>query len=235
MAKILVVDDDRDILKFVDALLTQAEHEVKIATDPIIALGLINHRTFDLIITDANMPHYTGFELVKTIRSHNRCKNVGIAMLTSLREKENIEKAIKAGVDDYIIKPIDPLIFLRKIKDLLDKKTPTRQNEIALSELFPESKSQVHLESQILSVAETHLKLRTPFPLPEGTLITLKSQLLNIMGFEPTPPPLKVIAIEKVENDYHLTVSFVGLRETDYEKIRNWINIETSKRKLKAI
>ncbi|MCB9025486.1 MAG: response regulator [Bdellovibrionaceae bacterium] len=233
MAKILIVDDDKDILKFADALLTQANHEVKIATNPIAAIELLNSRSFDLIITDANMPHYTGFELVKTIRVDARYKNIGIAMLTGLREKESIEKAIKAGVDDYIVKPIDPMIFLRKVKELLDKKPPRKQQELNFSSIAKETNAKITLETQVISVSESSMKLRTQFALPEDSLLNIQTQIFNSMGIE--PPPLKVISVLKVDSEFHLTIGYVGLTEQDSEKIRNWINNELNKRKYKAI
>ena len=232
MAKILIVDDDKDILKFTDALLTQAEHEVKIATDPIMAMDLLNNRHFDLIITDANMPHYTGFELVKTIRSDSRYKNTGIAMLTGMREKESIEKAIKAGVDDYIVKPIDPMIFLRKVNDLLSKKPPRKQQEITFSSISDETDAKIKLETQIISISETGLKLRTQFALPPGCLLSIQTNLFHLMEVE--TPPLKVIACNKLENEFQLSVSFVGLSEHDFDKIRSWIHQELNKRKYMA-
>ncbi|MCB0390236.1 MAG: response regulator [Bdellovibrionales bacterium] len=232
MAKILIVDDDTDILKFTDALLTQAEHEVKTATDPIMAMDFLNNRQFDLIITDANMPHYTGFELVKTIRSDIRYKNVGIAMLTGMREKLSIEKAIKVGVDDYIVKPIDPLIFLRKIDNLLQKRPPQKKQELAFSSISAQTEAKLKLETQLISVSEDGLKIRTQFSLPLGCLMTIESSLFHLIDIE--TPPLKVLSCEKFENETQITLGFVGLSEHEIEKVRSWVYKELSKRKHKV-
>lgn len=231
MAKILIVDDDKDILKFTDALLTQAEHDVKIATDPVMAIEFLRNRVFDLIITDANMPQYTGFELVKTIRTDARHRSVGIAMLTGLREKESIEKAVKAGVDDYIVKPIDPLIFLRKINDLLEKKPPRKQQELSFSSVSTQTQAKIQIDTEIISISETSMKIKSSFPLPEGSLINVENSIFKNMEME--TPPMKVISVDKIDNEFQLIVSFVGLAESDFEKIRTWIHKEMSKRKYK--
>ena len=115
MARILVVDDDTDILKLVERVLGQVGHTVFTAEDPMRAMDLIQRVGFDLLVSDANLPHYSGFDLVQTIRHEPKYANMSIAMLTGLREKKDIERAIKAGVDDYIVKPIDPLILIQKI------------------------------------------------------------------------------------------------------------------------
>ena len=82
MARILVVDDDRDILNFTEKLLLLANHDVFVAIDAIQAMDLLNSTPFDCILCDANMPQYNGFELVQTIKSNKRFENLTIAMLT---------------------------------------------------------------------------------------------------------------------------------------------------------
>lgn len=232
MAKILIVDDDKDILKFTDALLSQAGHEVRVATEALSAIDLITNRSFDLIITDANMPHYTGFELIKTIRKDPRYRDVGIAMLTGLREKESIEKAIKAGVDDYIVKPIDPMIFVRKIDDLLKKKPPRKQMEITFSAVSDQAKANLSVDAKIATISETFLKIHLPFDLPVGALVNLQTGLFAKL--EINTPPLRVMASEKHDDEFVISLAYVGLSEVDLEKIRSWLHMETNKRKVKS-
>ena len=83
MARILVVDDDTDILKMAEKILVSAGHTVFTAEDALRAIEWLNNITFDLLLSDANMPHYTGFDLINTIKKHfclsvliNFCKQV---------------------------------------------------------------------------------------------------------------------------------------------------------------
>ncbi len=232
MAKILIVDDDKDILKFTDALLSQSGHEVKITVDPLSAIELLNSRTFDLLITDANMPHYTGFELIKTVRSNNRYKNLGIAMLTGMREKASIEKAIKVGVDDYIVKPIDSMVFMKKIEELLTKKPPQKQLELTFSSQSKLASSQILFESKVQSISEYGMKILSPFEIPNGCHLSLQTYIFAQADIE--PPVLKILSSEKIENEYIHQVGFMGLSEMDSEKLRSWLQNETNKRKLKV-
>ena len=121
MARILVVDDDKDILKFAEKVLSHQGHITFIAEDGWTALETLNRLDFDMLISDANMPNMNGFQLVQTLRSNPKFKNLIIAMLTGLKERKDVQKALDAGVDDYIVKPLDPLILLQKIESLFSK------------------------------------------------------------------------------------------------------------------
>ena len=68
------------------------------------------------------MPHYTGFELIHTVRNNPKFKHMSIVMLTGLRERKDVERALTVGVDDYIVKPIDPLLLIQKVNSLFEKK-----------------------------------------------------------------------------------------------------------------
>lgn len=121
MAKILVIDDQESILKTAEALLKRAGHEVFTAADGYIALEKLAIFEFDLIITDANMPGISGFDLVKSLRLGEKTRHTPIVMLTSRQERRDVEKAIQVKVDDYVIKPIDPPVLLGKVSALLAK------------------------------------------------------------------------------------------------------------------
>src|SRR5262249_28829124 len=120
MARILVVDDDKDILKLTERVFPQARHTVFTAEDAFKATDFLDHLDFDMLISDANMPHFSGFELVQTLRRNQRFERLAIAMLTGLRERKDIDRALKAGVDDYIVKPIDPMILMTKVQALFE-------------------------------------------------------------------------------------------------------------------
>src|SRR5512135_1706217 len=154
MARILVVDDDPDILRMADRTLTQAQHVVMTAPDAVKAMELLQTGMFDVLVSDANMPLYSGFELVQTIRSNNRFSHLAIIMLTGLRERKDVEKALKVGVDDYMVKPLDPLLLVQKIESLLEKKPPQQKPEIIFSALGSGSQAQLSFTVRMESVSE---------------------------------------------------------------------------------
>ena len=112
MSHSLVVDDDELILKVAKSVLQKAGHAVTLAKDGHQALEAIDLELFDLIITDANMPNgISGFALAATIRKNERINNIPIMFLTGRKDKADVSRALESGVDDYIVKPIDPDII----------------------------------------------------------------------------------------------------------------------------
>ena len=114
--KILVVDDFSTMRKIVRNILRQLGfHNVDEAEDGNAALTLLNSQAFDFVITDWNMPNMSGLELVKAIRADENLKQIPVLMVTAEVLKENIVAAVKAGVNDYVVKPFDSKTMSEKL------------------------------------------------------------------------------------------------------------------------
>jgi two-component system, chemotaxis family, chemotaxis protein CheY len=119
--KILLVDDSkmmRNIQKKV--LETLGGMEFVEAGDGVEALGRLSSGPFDLILIDWNMPNMDGLALIGKIRETDR--TTPLIMVTTEAEKTRIMDAIKAGVNNYVIKPFTPETMLEKVKQTLAKK-----------------------------------------------------------------------------------------------------------------
>ncbi len=119
MAKILIVDDDHDILIMVQALMELDGHLAVCFDNSADAIDRARRERFDLIITDANMPPFSGFDLIRTIRAIPTYDFVPIAMLTARKTKKDVERAVLVGAQDYIVKPINPSLLNNKVRELL--------------------------------------------------------------------------------------------------------------------
>jgi len=116
--RILVCDDDDVVLKVVQLTL-QDKGEVVLARDGWEAMQFLkNSAPFDLIITDIHMPHYNGDAILKFVRAEQGL-NTPIVMLSSDGEEEVIAMALKEGVNDFIVKPINAEKLLKKVKGFL--------------------------------------------------------------------------------------------------------------------
>lgn len=82
-------------------------------------------RTPDLVILDIDMPEINGYEMLKSIRETEHLKNVPVLFLTSNNDKSNVIKAVTEGVNDYVVKPIDEEILMKKIHTVLND-TPNK-------------------------------------------------------------------------------------------------------------
>ena len=123
MAKILVSEDDQFLSNAYRVKLTKAGFEVKIATDGKETLNELKNFTPDLIILDLVMPIMDGFTALEEIKKNDKTKNIPVIIASNLGQKEDIERGIKLGAVDYIIKSdlsLDALIA--KINKIISKK-----------------------------------------------------------------------------------------------------------------
>jgi len=120
--KVLLVDDSRTMRNIQkNVLKTMGDFEAAEAGDGLEALTAIamNPAGFDLMLFDWNMPNMDGLTLVKKVREKD--KTTPIIMVTTEAEKVRIIDAIKAGVNNYVIKPFTPDALVERIKQTLDK------------------------------------------------------------------------------------------------------------------
>jgi len=114
--KILVADDDADLLELVAFTLAQSGFMTLKAPDGHAALRLFGAELPDLLILDINMPGLTGFQVCEEVRRKSR---VPVMMLTVRGEEEDLVRALELGADDYLNKPFSPRTLLARVKALL--------------------------------------------------------------------------------------------------------------------
>ena len=117
--KILVVDDEPDIVEILRYNLTQAKYQVFSAPDGLMAFSEAKKHTPHLIILDIMMPNLDGIATCEKLRADERFKDTTIMFLSARSEDFSHVAAFEAGADDYIIKPIKPRILVSKVKSLL--------------------------------------------------------------------------------------------------------------------
>ena len=117
--KILVVDDEPDILELVQYNLEKGGFQVETASNGVEAIEIASDWHPDLILLDVMMPEMDGMETCMQIRDHAKLENTIIAFLTARAEDYSQIAGFDAGADDYITKPIKPRVLLSRIKALL--------------------------------------------------------------------------------------------------------------------
>jgi two-component system alkaline phosphatase synthesis response regulator PhoP len=114
--KILIVDDEEDIVQMLEYNLKNEGYEVLSARDGEAAVKIARKEQPDLIILDIMMPKMDGVEACRRIREQPECKNSYIIFLTARAEEFSELAGFEAGGDDYIVKPIKPRVLLSRIK-----------------------------------------------------------------------------------------------------------------------
>jgi DNA-binding response OmpR family regulator len=130
--KILLVDDDRDLLAVTGFALQQAGFLVVKAEDGVEALAAFQREQPDLAVVDINMPRMNGFDLARQLRERSR---IPVIMLTARSEEEDVVKALSLGADDYLSKPFSPKILLARVKALLRRVGIEAEETVALGNL----------------------------------------------------------------------------------------------------
>lgn len=120
--RILIVDDSSTMRRILVNTVQKAGYpNCQEAEDGKDALAKLMAGTYDLLMTDWNMPNMNGLELVEAVRADSKLKEIPILMVTTRNMKEDIVNAIKIGVNGYIIKPFDAKTLNTKINDVLGK------------------------------------------------------------------------------------------------------------------
>ncbi|HPE96996.1 MAG: response regulator transcription factor [Chitinophagales bacterium] len=126
--KILIVDDEPDVLEFIEYNLTREDYDVVKASNGKDALKMAASEKPSLILLDIMMPEMDGIEVCRELRSNNDYDNTIIAFLTARNEDFTQVQGFDVGADDYITKPIKPRLLISRIKALLRRTAADLQN-----------------------------------------------------------------------------------------------------------
>ena len=120
--KILVVDDEEDVVTFIKRALTMEGMEVVTAFDGLSALDTALEKEPDLIILDIMMPIMNGYEVCARLRLEDKTKNIPIILLSSAYTTDTVRQAKVAGGSGYVAKPFTPAELVGEIRKLLPQK-----------------------------------------------------------------------------------------------------------------
>ena len=121
VAKVLVVDDDPQVLDKVRGLVNSTNIDLTVLDDPLDFWRIISKINPDLLILDVAMPHFTGIELCQLLRNDPRWKELPILFLTVHNDLNTLRQILSVGADDCINKTFAPLELVPKIFNCLDR------------------------------------------------------------------------------------------------------------------
>ncbi len=128
--KFLIVDDMATMRRIIRSILNQLGYQnIDEAEDGKVALQKLKQQKYDFVITDWNMPNMTGIELVQAIRKDPELKHLPVLMVTAEAKKENVIMALKAGVNNYIVKPFTPATLKQKLEQVWNQVLKAKQGK----------------------------------------------------------------------------------------------------------
>ena len=119
--KILVVEDNEQNRVLMRQIFTHQGYEVLEANDGLIGLEMARLHIPDLILLDIQMPVMNGYMVIRELRNHPELKKIKVIAVTSFAMKGDREKALEAGFDEYVTKPIDTRKFPELVRELLSR------------------------------------------------------------------------------------------------------------------
>ena len=119
--KVLVVDDNPVSRELIREVLVNSDQAVVEAENGEEALRMIAGEKPDIVLLDIQMPAYDGYEVLRRVRSDLKMENLPVIALTAYAMQKDREKALAAGFDDFITKPVDVAALREQVKKILDR------------------------------------------------------------------------------------------------------------------
>ena len=182
MARILIVEDDRRIARFLEIELVHLNHEVRKVDNGIDALIEFEEFKPDIVILDLMLPEMDGVEVARRIRE--KSESVGIIMLTALSETKDKVKGLRSGADDYVVKPFETEELLARIEALLRRKGVKRDEVLVYGpiKLYPASR-RVEVNGEEISLSKTEFDL-LEYLMRNAEMVMPKERILNAVWGE---------------------------------------------------
>lgn len=127
--RILIADDNEANRELLEAYLAGVDCETQIAVDGQDTLDKVASFRPDLILLDIMMPKLSGFEVCKQIKDNPQTCHIMILMVTALNELGDIERAVAAGTDDFLSKPVNKVELVKRVENMLKLKDVSDENE----------------------------------------------------------------------------------------------------------
>jgi two-component system, OmpR family, alkaline phosphatase synthesis response regulator PhoP len=128
-SRILIADDNAANRELLEAYLVQVDCDIELAVDGQDTIDKANSFQPDLILLDVMMPKLSGFEVCRKLKDDPQLSKIMVLMVTALNELGDIERAVKAGTDDFLSKPVNKLELLKRVELMLRLKDTTDELE----------------------------------------------------------------------------------------------------------
>lgn len=181
--KILIADDEPDILEILEYNLSEDGYEVIKAKDGDEALFLSKQHKPDLIILDVMMPRKTGMEVCKILRSQPEFENTLIIILTALNDEASHIKGLEMGADDYVSKPISPKVLISRVNALFRRTFRDDETLIKLGDMqIDKEQFLVRLHGQEIILAKKEFELLALLASKPGRVFLRHEILSQVWG-----------------------------------------------------
>ena len=186
--KIVVIEDEVDILEVINYNLSKEGFDVCSALDGEEGLALIKKEVPDLVLLDLMLPGLDGIEICRTLKADHSTRSIPIIMVTAKGEESDIVLGLGMGADDYVVKPFRPRELMARIRSVLRRGNFIEEGEgvVSIDELVIDiNRHEVKLEGKIIVLTAMEFKLLHVLASNPGRVFT-RENLLNHVSSDDT-------------------------------------------------
>ncbi|MFB7138881.1 response regulator transcription factor [Gottfriedia sp. NPDC056225] len=221
--KVLVVDDDANIRELISIFLNAEGYSVIEAENGEEALMLLEKNSIQIAVVDVMMPEIDGYELTKEIKKYY---DIPILMVTAKGESQDKLKGFDLGVDDYVVKPFDPLEIVARVKALLRRFQLISDKNILLGNLaINQIKYEIAVHEQSITLPLKEFELLFKLASQSGRIFTRNDLIEQIWGLDYEGDERTVdVHIKRVRErlrELKATVEIVTIRGLGYKLEEN--------------
>lgn len=186
--KILVVEDDKDILNLVAWHLKAADYEVLKAEDGVSGLDMATREKPDLIVLDLMLPGMDGLDVCKALKRHHGTASIPIIMLTARGEEADRILGLELGGDDYMVKPFSPKELVLRVQAVMRRSAPSpspQQEALTVDGLRVDPHAhRVWIDEREVSLTATEFKLLLELMTHKGRVLSRDRLLDRVWGYQ---------------------------------------------------
>jgi DNA-binding response OmpR family regulator len=185
--KLVIIEDEPDILEVLHYNLKRDGHEVLIATDGISGLSLIKREKPDLVLLDLMLPGMDGLEICTTIKADPTTQNIFIVMLTAKSEESDVVLGLGVGADDYVGKPFSPREVTARVNAVLRRSISSdadaSQEQIRIGDLAIDAiKHKVSIAGREIKLTATEFRLLRCLASNPGKVFSREQLMSRTLG-----------------------------------------------------
>ena len=221
--RILVVEDEEDILELVRYNLAKEGYQVTGALTGEDALKKARAEVFDLIMLDLMLPGIDGLDVAKKLKNDKRTEPVPIVMLTAKGEEADIVTGLELGADDYVTKPFSPRVLVARIRTILRRKTAKTDDATSVVRIYEleidPGRRSAHVSGKPVDLTYTEFQVLYILARRPGWVFT-RSQIVDAVRGDDYPVTdrsvdVQIVGLRKklgISGKYIETVRSVGYR-----------------------
>lgn len=182
MAKILIVDDDKNIREVLRLYMSHEGHELCFAADGSEALDVFEEARPDLVLLDIMLPVISGYEVLRVIKSKSE---VPVIMLTAKGDVDDRIEGLDSGADDYVVKPFDPKEIAARVRVQLRRKSDRGHETLSLGNTVIDiDRMTVTLNGKLLDLKPKEIQLLIYFFRNKGLALSREKILRDVWGYD---------------------------------------------------